>query len=1014
MLTPDDLSCYVLPIIPGRRSELTMNTSFPLPAEPRQAESRRFHALMARRIKTILMVSTHYEAFSLSWDGSPTTDIYGASSLLHLQNLPQITTATTGREALELLRRERFDLVLISSNLADMPVGGLARAVKAAVPGLPVVVLMFTLGRVPAMPSGPYAGADYLFSWQGSAKVLLSILKLIEDALNTDRDIRICPIGVILMIEDSIKQYSFFLPALYTLLMKQAFARVPHGIDEAERQLHTRTRPKVVLARTLAEAEALAERYRPFLHGVISDLQVGAEDAGGAEAGRAFLRRLLAATPGLPLLLMSADESAAAVARDLGVAFLDKNSPRGMRVLESFCLEDLGLGDFIFRDAQGRPLRRVRNLREFEDALLDVPDDSLDFHVRRNQFSHWLLAQGEAGLAGCIRPLQAADFPTRAALREHLREAVRRTRREKHRGIIADFRADDFEPEYGFLITGRGSLGGKARGLAFMVNWFSRRIPDGRLAGQEIKFPHTLVITTDAFDEFMAINRLESFASECRSDDALVARFMKARLPPALVRQLRAYTGRIRTPLAVRSSSHMEDSSNQPFAGLYQTCMLPNAAADPEARLDPLVRAVKLVYASTFKQSVKSFFHTLALNTEEEKMAVIVQELAGRPYGDLFYPGVSGVAQSFNYYPFARMQAEDGVASAALGFGKWVVEGGDAVRFCPRHPDLQPQAADPRDLLQATQARFYALRLDPTPPAFTFGNGSNLALFDLDRAERDLTLHPVASVLSREDECLVDDLGTPGRRLVTLAPILRHRGYPLGDVLDALLSIGKTAIGTEVEIEFALNADARPGSQPEFYLLQIRPMVGGRERRAVPLDRARPGRILCESARIMGDGTVDGIADIVYCVPDRFELSRSAEAAEFIGRVNQTLLRERRRYILIGPGRWGTRLPSLGVPVSWQQVAGAAVIVETPARGRRIDLSQGSHFFHNLAATGIGYFSIQQADAENYVRWDLLEDLPAISEAGGVRHVRSPAPLAVCMDARRHRGLIARPNPADA
>lgn len=976
-------------------------------AQSGQPDSRRFHALMARRVKTILMVSTSYEAFSLAWDGSLTEDIYGTYSLLHLQNVPQITTVTSGQEALKKLVNEKYDLVLVSSNLADMTIAEFAQAVKSTVPGLPVVVLIFALGGLPAMSATVYTGADYIFVWQGNAKVLLSIIKLVEDALNIDRDIQICRIGVILVIEDSIKQYSFFLPNLYALLMKQTFARVPYGIDENDRQLQTRTRPKVLLARNFAEADAYVERYKPFLHGVISDLQVAVEGKKELVTGTPFLHRLLETIPGLPVLLMSADETAASVARDLDIEFVDKNSPRYVRQMEDFCMGRLGFGDFVFRDRRGREILRARNLRAFENALQTVPEESLEFHSRRNQFSHWLLAQGEDALAELLRPLQAADFKSLADLREFICMAIRLARSEKHRGIIADFRADDFEPEYAFLMTGRGSLGGKARGLAFMFNLFSRHLPEVCPGNVEIKFPHTLCITTDAFDEFMAKNELETFAGECRSDTLLRKRFLNAHLPNGLLQQLRAYVERVRVPLAVRSSSHMEDSSNQPFAGLYQTCMLPNHSPDCTVRLEQLCQAIKLVYASIFKVSVKSYFQTLKLNTEGEKMGVIVQELVGRHYGDLFYPAISGVAQSFNYYPFARMEAEDGVASVALGFGKMVVEGGETLRFCPRYPDILPQAATPHEMLQVSQKQFYALPLGNEPVDCALGKGSNLQLFGLDRAEQDQTLHPVASVLSQEDDCLVDDLGVAGRRVVTFAPILKHNSFPLCKILEDLLKIGKASIGSDVEIEFAVNMDFIPGTQPEFYLLQIRPMVTSRERTALQVEARHIDLALCASRKIMGNGVVENIFDIIYCHPDRFDFAQTRQVATIIGRLNQTLLNEHRRYVLIGPGRWGTRVPTLGVPVNWQQVAGAAVIIETIYPKKRIDLSQGAHFFHNLAATGIGYFSILQADNENFVRWDRLEQLPIIFEENGVRHARAIHPMTVCMDALNHRGVIA-------
>lgn len=974
----------------------------------RQPDVRRFHALMARRIRTILMVSTQYEAFSLAWDGSLTEDVYGAYSLLHLQNLPQITTITSGREALEVLAREKFDLVLVSSNLADMSITEFGRAVKAGQPDLPVVMLVFALGDAPDVWHNCICpGIDYVFCWQGNAKVLFSIIKLVEDSLNVERDTRIVPIGVLLAVEDSIRQYSFFLPHLYTLLMKQAFALVPYGVDENERQLRTRTRPKLLLARSFEEAKQVADRYGAYLHGVISDMEIGAGERAGPRAALAFLRDLQARRPGAPLLLMSADDAAPAAARELGIRFVSKRSPRFIRDLEDFFFSDLGFGEFVFRDAAGREIARARTLRDFEQTLRRVPLESVEFHCRRNHFSHWLLAQGEAGLAEILRPLQTGDFESSAAMRDFLCEAVECARRDKHRGIVTDFRAEDFDPEYTFLMTGRGSLGGKARGLAFMLNVLCRSRASPLLAGVEIKLPRTLIITTDAFDEFMAQNDLESFAMDCADDRELRARFCRAKLPESLHGKLQAYVERVRVPLAVRSSSHLEDSSNQPFAGLYETYMLPNSHPDAPSRLEQLCRAVKLVYASAFTVSIKNYFQTLNLNMEEEKMAVIVQEIVGRRHGNLFYPTISGVAQSFNYYPFARMAPADGLAAVALGFGKIVVEGGDVLRFSPRHPNLLPQSGAVSEMLQNSQKNFYALDLDDTAPDLCADQSSNLKLFELERAERDSTLHPVGSVISAEDDRVVDDLAAAGPRIVSFAPILKRRLFPLCDALNALLELGQASLGSHVEIEFAVNIDFLKDSRPEFFLLQIRPMSTSRERLEFQLDTLPPARTVCRCRRVMGNGVLENIHDVIYCHPARFDFNRSRRAAETIGRLNQELLREHRRYVLLGPGRWGTRVPALGVPVNWQQVAGAAVIVELPAAGRRLDPSQGAHFFHNLAATGIGYFSLAEHDAENFVNWEFFESQTPVFDDGLVRRLRLAQPLAVYIDALNQRGAIA-------
>lgn len=972
-----------------------------------QPDVKRFHALMARRVKTILMVSTHYEAFSLSFDGSLTEDIYGTYSLLHLQNVPQITTVTSAGAALETLAREKYDLVLVSSNLPDMAIGEFGLRVKTVRPELPVVMLVFSFGGLPGKAQvPPRDGIDFVFSWQGSAKVLLSIIKLLEDRLNIDRDLQIVRIGVILVVEDSIKQYSFFLPHLYTILMKQTFARVPYGVDENERQLLTRTRPKVLLARTIPQAEEYAAKYEPYLHGVFSDLQLAGAPPEKQPSGRRFLRRLRQKIPGLPILLISADESAPEVAAQLQIGFVDKKSPRLVKAIEEFCMEDLGFGDFIFRNQKGAELMRARNLHELEDALDKIPDESLEFHVKRNQFSHWFRAQGETVLAEVLRPLQMEDFASTREIRAFLKSAIEIARREKHRGIIADFRTDDFKPDYSFLMTGRGGLGGKARGLVFMFNLLSRQRENQRIGGGAVNFPRTLVITTDAFDQFMRQNNLDAFAIECGNDAQLRSHFLAGQLPDNLCRQLTTYLRHVRVPLAVRSSSHLEDSSNQPFAGLYETCMLANRAESFEERFAQVAGAIKMVYASAYTLSIKKYFQTLKLNMEEEKMAVIIQELVGQRHGNIFYPTVAGLAQSFNYYPFARIEPEDGVVAVALGFGKMVVEGGRNFRFCPRYPNILPQAATPPEMLCQSQKEFYALDLNAGKTSPAFGKGVDLTLFGLDRAEQDLTLQPVASVLSAGDENLVDDLSAAGPRLVTFAPLLKHKLFPLGEVLTELLKIGRENLGSEVEIEFALNIDYRRHTTPEFFFLQIRPMVTGREQIAGRLDSVDLRQALCASRQVMGNGIIENISDIIYCHPERFDFAKTQKMAEIIGNLNQGLLDRQKRYILAGPGRWGTKLSQLGIPVNWQQVAGAAVIIETSAEKKRIDPSQGGHFFHNLAATGIGYFSITETTPESFVRWDMLESLPAVYSDEFVRHVQTKAPLTIYLDARNRRGLI--------
>ncbi len=972
-------------------------------AQAKEPEIRRFHALMSKRIKTILMVSTPYEAFSLAWDRSLAEDIYGTFSLLHLQNAPQITTVTSSEEALHALQTEKFDLVLVSSNLSDMAPVDFAQKVKGIFPEIPIVMLIFSFGN--AYASYDIKQTNYIdrtFLWQGSAKVLLSIIKLLEDSFNIDRDMKIVQIGVILVIEDSIKHYSFFLPHLYTIVMKHAFARVPYGVDENERQLLTRTRPKILLARNFHQAEAIIEKYKNSLHGVFSDLQAGSSKEEGIE----FLKKLTKRFPSLPVLLISADESAQKIAKSLNISFADKASPMFIKNMENFCITELGLGEFIFRDKSGKEICRARSLREVENAIKTVPDDSIEYHVSRNHFSHWLRAQGEGTLAEILRPVNISDVSSIQEMRDFLAETFKVARKEKHKGIVADFREDDFEGDYPFLMIGRGSLGGKARGLAFMYHLLTLRLKDNKIAGTEIRMPHTLVIASDLFDEFMASNSLYKFALECKSDDELLARFLEARLPDDLIKKLLAYLKVVKAPLAIRSSSHLEDSANQPFAGLYETCMLPNNSVDIGKAIIRLSEAIKTVYASAFAQHVKQYFRALNLSMEEEKMSVIIQPIVGRRYGKFFYPTISGVAQSFNYYPFGRITPQDGIASLAFGFGKMVVEGGNVFRFSPKHPLIQPFAATPQELIQLSQKEFYALKLDDEPINAMLGKKQDLSLLPISHAEADQTLHLAASVISSEDEKVVDDLEAKGTRIITFAPIIKRKLLPLPEILDGLLQLGKQSIGSEVEIEFAVNIDFLPHTKPEFYLLQIRPMVSSKEQINLTSLKYDLSKAVCVCDNIMGNGVVENIYDVIYCHPARFNFAKTRIVAERIGEINAKLLAEKRKCLLIGPGRWGTRVPSLGIPVLWHQIAAASLIIECPAEGKKIDASQGAHFFHNLTSTGIGYFCMNKFDEKNSINWDFFETNNAVYSDDIIRHIRLNTPLTIILDAMNHKGYV--------
>lgn len=969
---------------------------------------RGLHQLMARRVRTILMVSNPYESFSLSRDYSLTQDIYGASQLLHLQNVPQIVTALSGREGLGILEHEHFDLVLVSGNLPDMDTPDFGRRVKAAQPGVPVVMVVFDGSWFDqAYHGGEPEGIDWIFAWRGSANVLLSIMKLVEDSQNVDRDLSIASIGTILVVEDSVEHYSLILPHLYSMLMQRTFMMVPQGINESDRQVRTRVRPKVLLARTFGWASQLFDKYESSLVGIISDLHTYHEDRSDPSAGARFLRQISERTPGIPILVHSSDPGSADVAELVGASCLSKRGSNMRAGLERFILEDIGLGDFVFRIPDGTRITRAANLWELERAIESVPFESLVFHVERDDFSKWFRARGETTLASVLRPVRVSDFASVGSLRDFLVNAVSIARKEKYRGAIADFRPPEFDPEYPFLVLGRGSLGGKGRGLAFAFRQLSQWTSDDRIHGIRVRLPHTLVIGAEESDAFMAGNKLDGTGLGSLSDDEICSRFASGQFDRRISDCLDLYIRKMNVPLAVRSSGLLEDSHRQPLAGLYATYMLPNNHPDPAIRLRQLATAVKLVFASAYLSRPRKYLEAIGHDLTEARMAVIIQEVAGRKYGKHFYPAISGVAQSHNYYPVFQMKPEDGVATIALGLGKQVVEGGDSVRFCPRYPQVLPQFRSPAEVMRVAQREFFALDLDRTDVDLLHGMEATLARLSLSQAENDGTLALSGSVVDYEEDRLYDGVGRRGSRVVTFARILKHGAFPICGILNHLFEVCRRDLGFAVEIEFAINLDSDQRLEPEFHFLQMRPLVAARERCDVLLEAVDPEKTLCRSLRVLGNGSVEGIRDIVFIDSDGFDRATSTDAASVIAMVNEKLARERRPFVLIGPGRWGSFDPWIGIPVAWHQISFARVIVEVPAKDLPLEPSQGTHFFHNMTSAGIGYFSLGGDTESEFVRWQLIRSLPGKQYALGVRHIRLPQPLTIRMDGQNQQGVIA-------
>lgn len=968
-----------------------------------------FQDLMRHRITDILLVASPYDAFVLEEAGELGERLLGEFRNLDLHYAPGLTAVTTGAEALALAREQRrFNLIVTTPQLVDMNAAELAQRARAEGLDLPVVVLAWDSQEVRDLAARhDLSAVERAFVWLGDARILVAIVKAVEDRKNAPHDVGAVGVQVILLIEDSLRNYSAFLPVIYSELFHHSRRLIGEGANLSQKILRMRARPKILLCTTWEEAEAAFAQHHEDVLGVISDVEFPRGGAKQPDAGAEFARRVRAAHPDIPIVLHSSHPENATLADSVGAAFLRKGSDLVLEQLRRLILEDFGFGDFVFRRPDGVEAGRAVDLRGLEEQLGSVPEESIVFHASRNHFSRWLKARTEFALAHELRPRQLADYPDAAALRADLIRAIAAYRDERAQVVVTDFDRATFDFSADFYRIGGGSLGGKARGLAFVRRLLSERGLRRRFAGVEVRVPSAVVLATDVFDRFLDDNDLRRFAIECEDDEEIVRRFVAAPFPEEAERDLAAFVERVQVPLAVRSSSLLEDSHHLPFTGVYDTLMLANRAASVAERTRAATVAVRRVYASTFNRHAKAYLRATSYRLEEEKMAVIVQRLVGAARGGRFYPDFAGVARSHNFYPSPPMLAEDGIAAAALGLGRTIVEGGTCIRFSPRHAQIGPQYSTFKAQLDASQRGFWALPLDGAGDT----EGMREAWYGLEVAEADGTLAAVGSTYSRENDALYDGLARPGLRVVTFAPVLKHRLFPLAEILDAVMEEGSRGMGAPVEIEFAVNLAAAPGRPAEFGLLQIRPLALARESEALEIGQVDEAAVLCASDRALGHGAIAGIRDLVVVDFQRFERSRSREAAAEVGRLNARLLDQGRSYLLVGVGRWGSRDPWLGIPVSWDQVSGAAVIVEAGLRDLKVTPSQGSHFFQNLTSFNVGFFTVNPEEGEGRLDWEWLDAQPALSAAAHVRHLRLAAPLEIRIDGRRGRGVILKGGP---
>ena len=971
-----------------------------------------FQDLMSQRVQDTLLVSSMYDTFILQEDGQLSELILGEFLGLNLHHTTGLTHVSSGAEALALAKEQptRFNLIISAVNVGDMNAAELAAEVRNQALDIPVVLLAYDGGELADfLARNDVSLIERIFLWQGDTRILLAIVKYVEDRMNIAFDSGEAGVQVILLIEDSIRYYSSFLPLVYSEVIRHSDNLLSEGLNVAHKILRKRARPKIILCGTWEEAWGYFTTYGDEILGIISDIEFPQDGKLNGEAGVQFTRKVREIWPDIPVILQSGQQENEAVAKLVGAAFLLKGSSTLLTDLRRHMVELFYFGDFVFRMPDGTEVARARNMKELVERLRTVPAESVTWHAERNHFSRWLKARTEFALAEQLRPMRASDYTNDEETRRHLIGLIDDYRRELRQAVVSDYSWTSFDTTSSFSRIGNGSLGGKARALAFVRHLLSDFELISKYAGVQISVPPSVVLTTEVFDRFLEQNHLRDFALGSTDDQEIRRRFLEAEFPEDVVRDLASFLELIRYPLAVRSSSLLEDSQYQPLAGVYETYMLPNNHARQSMRLAQLQAAIKRVYASTFCQYAKNYFKATPYRTEEEKMAVILQKLVGSTHGDRFYPDVAGVARSYNFYPAGPMAPEDGIVAVALGLGRVVVEGEVTQSFCPRYPQHLMHFSTVKDMLTNSQRDFLALELPSPQASLDPQQEMRETRYRLETAEADGTLTAVASTYSPENDAVYDGLSRPGVRLVSMAPILKHKLFPLAEILAELLEIGAWGMNTPVEMEFAVRLSTPEGTPKEFGFLQMRPLARAHEVEDLDLGQYDRTQIVCESTRVLGNGTLDGLRDAVVVDYRRFDRARSHDAAREVARFNAGLVSEGLPYVLVGVGRWGSADPWLGIPVTWEQISGAKVIVESGLRDMRVQPSQGSHFFQNLTSFRVGYFTVNPEVGEGYVDWDWLAKQPAVEEATYARHLRFESPLVVKMSGKSQQGVILKP-----
>ena len=965
-----------------------------------------FVNLMMRRIYNVLIVANPYDAFMLEDDGRVEEKIYNEYVELGLRYPPTFTQVSTTEEAREVLRTMHIDLVICMPGNADNDAFSVARDIKAEFPHMHCIVLTpFSHGITKRMENEDLSIFDYVFCWLGNTNLILSIIKLIEDKMNLEHDINEGGVQMILLVEDSIRFYSSILPNLYNYILAQSKRFATEALNRHSATLRMRGRPKVVLARNYEEAMALYERYSDNVLGVISDVRFPIHGEKDSEAGLKLMREIRQNDPYLPLILESSESENRAKAEAEGFRFVDKNSKKMSLDLRKMLEEHLGFGDFIFRDPKTKAeIMRIHSLKELQDNIFKIPDDSMLYHISRNHMSRWLSARAIFPVSMFLKTVTWERLKDITAHREIIFDAIVQYRHMKNIGVVAVFDRMKFDAYSHFARIGEGSLGGKGRGLAFLDNIIKMHPEFNSLEGAKVQIPRTVVLCTDVFDQFMEQNNLYQIALSDASDDDILRHFLRAQLPDSLIADFFTFFEAVKSPIAIRSSSLLEDAHYQPFAGIYSTYMIPYLD-DKYAMLEMLACAIKGVYASVYYRDSKAYMTATSNVIDQEKMAVILQEVVGKQYDGRYYPNISGVLRSLNYYPIGDERAEDGIASLALGLGKYIVDGGQTLRVSPYHPHQVLQTSELETALRETQTRFYALDTRHVGNDFKVDDGFNILDLKVKEAERDNSLNFIASTYDPYDQVIRDGLYDGGRKVISFAGVLQQNVFPLPELLQMSMRYGAEAMRRPVEIEFACNLNSdRTGS---FYLLQIRPIVDQKQMLDEDLAAIPDADCLLRSHNSLGHGVTEDVTDVVYVkTDDRFSAADNPTIAREIEKLNKEYLDRGTNYVLVGPGRWGSSDSWLGIPVKWPHISAARVIVEVALKNYRVDPSQGTHFFQNLTSFGVGYFTIDENCNDGCFHKATLDAMPAVEETEHVRVVRFEKGLRIMMDGKKGEGVV--------